>query len=122
MESPSPRRSAPSPYGFLYTPPATQAIAPNEPRIVEIDLNDRILSAPGPVRVRVLTNEAVGSVIVRTLGHELAVPQIAPGTFGGEDQLPNIPFFLRNRTYNVDFIATGRDGQTTSIALPITLR
>jgi hypothetical protein len=121
---PAPRTTASptGPYGFIYTPPSPGAIDPASPQIKEIDLNDHVLTAPGPVRVRVYTSLAVTSVIVRTMGHELAVPQLSPGIFGADDQLPNIPFFLRRRTFDVDFIAAGRDGHTTDITLPITLR
>jgi hypothetical protein len=120
--TPAPAQSAPSTYGYIYAPPIQNALDPSAPQIREIDLNANILSAPGPVRVRVLTNAMVSSLIVRTLGHELVVPQIASGLFGAEDQLPNIPFFLRHRTYSVDFIATGRDGRTTDVHIPITLQ
>lgn len=111
------------PYGFVYTPPPeAQNADTNAPRILEIDLNDRVLSAPGPVRVRVVTNPAVNSVIVGTMGRQLAVPQTAPGVFSAEDQMPNIPFFLRNRTYDIQFIASTPYGRTTTVTIPVTLR
>jgi hypothetical protein len=115
--------ASPAPYGFIYTPaPGSQSNAdPKAPQILEIDLNSRVLSAPGPVRVRVLTNAAVNGVIARTMGRELGVPQESPGVFGADDRLPNIPFFLRNRTYGVQFIASSPDGRNTSITIPVTL-
>jgi hypothetical protein len=126
MPPPPPAQTAPAsgaPYGFVYTPPLdAQAADPNAPRIIEIDLNDHILSAPGPVRVRVLTSAPVNSVIVSTMGRQLTVPQTAPGVFSADDQIPNIPFFLRNRTYNIQFIASTPYGRTTTVTLPITLR
>jgi hypothetical protein len=125
--APTPTQTAPpsgaAPYGFVYTaPPDSQNADPKAPRILEIDLNDRTLTAPGPVRVRVLTNAFVNSVLLSTMGHELAVPQSAPGVFGAEDQLPNIPFFLRDRTFDVQFIATTPDGRNTTVTIPIYLR
>jgi hypothetical protein len=95
---------------------------PGAPHILEIDMNERVLDAPGPIRVRILTNAAVTSVIARTMGRELGVPQEGPGVFGADDQIPNIPFFLRNRTYSVEIVAAVADGRTTSVTLPITLR
>jgi hypothetical protein len=111
-----------APYGFVYTPPANaQNADPQAPRILEIDLNANVLSAPGPIRVRVLTTAAVNAVVARTMGRELGVPEQAPGVFGADDQLPNIPFFLRNRTYNVQFVATTPDGRSVTTTIPLTL-
>jgi VCBS repeat-containing protein len=65
----------------------------------------------------------VSSVIVvaHTLG-QLALPQQGQGVFGAEDQLPSVPFFLHNRSFRVDFIATAPDGRSSSVTIPITLR
>lgn len=113
-----------SPYGFTYTPMpgSLNTTDPKAPQILEIDLNSTTLAAPGPVRVRVLTNPAVNAVTARTMGRELGVPQKAAGVFGADDELPGIPFFLRNRTYGVQFIASTPDGRTTSVTIPVTLR
>jgi hypothetical protein len=123
---PPPAQTAPAsgaPYGFVYTPPPdAQDADSNTPRILEIDLNDHVLDAPGPIRVRVLTNPAVNSVIVGTMGRQLAVPQTASGVFSADDQMPNIPFFLRNRTYDIQFIASTPYGRTTTVTIPVTLR
>jgi len=117
--------SAPSsvaPYGYVYTPPASQNADPNAPQILEIDLNDSLLSAPGPIRVRVLTNPIVNSVVAQAMSRELAVPQEAPGVFGADAELPNVPFFLHARTFKVQIIASTPFGRTASVTIPITLR
>lgn len=114
-----------APYSYIYTPaPAATSASPDPtaPQILEIDMNARVLDAPGPIRVRILTSSSVTSVTARTMGHELGVPQQAPGIFGADDEIPNIPSWLRNRTYGVEFIAASADGRTTSVTLPITLR
>lgn len=114
--SPSPAPT-PVPYRYSYVPPAS--IPPS--KILEIDLNDRRLQAPGDIRVRILTSSDVVSVIVRAMGREIAVPRVIQGVFAAQDKIPHVPFFLRGRTYDVEFVAASADGQSTTITLPIDL-
>lgn len=107
----------PTPYLYVYVPPAS--VPPS--KILEIDLNDKTLHAPGEVRVRVLTTTDVVSVVVRAMGREISVPRVIPGLFAAEDKIPHVPFFLRGHTYDVDFIAASGDGKSTTITLPIDL-
>ena len=123
--TPSPVPATPQPSA---TPnPFTYVVAPapgptGAPRIVEIALNDRVLHRGGPLLVRVTTSADVTSVIARTMGHELGIPQGAPGYFAGQDQLPSsIPFFLLNRTYQVEFVASTADGRSTTYSVPVRL-
>ena len=84
-------------------------------------MNDKILRSPGEVRVRILTSNDVVSVILRAMGREIAVPRVIPGVFAAQDTIPHVPFFLRGRMYDVDFVAATADGQMTTITLPIEL-
>lgn len=72
--------------------------------------------------VRVTTSSDVTAVVARTMGREIGIPQGAPGYFAGQEQLPNdIPFFLLNRTYQIDFVASTADGRRTTFSVPLRL-
>lgn len=58
---------------------------------------------------------------VRVMGREEAIPKLAVGEFGGDRQLPALPFFLKGRDYTIEFIATAQDGRTTSAQATIHL-
>lgn len=118
---------APTPlYNFVYratpAPDMTPFPGPNAPEIDEIDLNDSQLVPPSPLHVRVLTSEAVVSVAAATLGRTINIPQHQPGQFLFDGYIPDVPSFLRNRTFDVQFIASVSDGRSTSVTLPLTLR
>jgi hypothetical protein len=118
---------APTPaYHFVYRPtpsPVTTPFPlPNAPEIDEIDLNEAALVPPAPLHVRVLTNPTVVSVNAETFGRSIAIPQHDRGIFTFDGYIPNVPDFLRNRTYAVSFIAASSDGRTASVTLPLTLK
>jgi hypothetical protein len=118
--TPSPQASA-SPNLFNYVVAPTPGPS-GAPRILEIALSDRVIHKGGLLLVRVTTTADVTTVVARTMGHEIAVPQGAPGYFAGQEQLPSgIPFFLLNRSYQVEFVATTADGRSTSFSLPVRL-
>ena len=111
---------APNPYAFVVAPPPPAAAS--SPRILEIALNDRILHEGKMLLVRVTTSPDVSTVVARTLGHEIAVPLSTPGLFAGQQQVPTgIPFFLLNRDFQVEFVATTTDGRVASYTIPIRL-
>jgi hypothetical protein len=112
-----------NPYHYIVTGPQSGATPQSDdPAIIEIALNERTLEVPGPVLVRVTTSPSVGAVTARVWGREMGIPQIAPGVFGGADQLPRLPWFLRGRSYDVEFVASTRDGRSASVTLPVGLR
>ena len=118
--SPTPQPSA-TPSAFTYVVDPTPGPS-GAPRIIEIALNDRVLHKGGMLLVKVTTSPDVTAVVARTMGHEIAIPQGAPGYFAGQQQLPDgIPFFMLNRTYQVEFVATTADGRNTVFALPLRL-
>jgi len=113
-------------YNFVYrptpSPSATPVAAPGAPQIDEIDLSDATIVAPGTIRVRVLTSTAVTSVTADAFGRTMAIPQQQPGLFALVGTIPDVPFFLKNRVYNIEFVAAVPDGRTTRVTLPLTLR
>jgi hypothetical protein len=111
--------TSPNLFGYVVAPSPGPTGAP---RILEIALNDRVLHKGGLLLVRVTTTADVTAVVARTMGHEIAIPQGAPGYFAGQEQLPSgIPFFLLGRSYQVEFVATTADGRTASFSLPVRL-
>ncbi len=126
--SPTPQPSpSPTPaYRFIFTPTPPPDGAPQRgagaPEIREIDLSDQAIAVPGELRVRVVTNPEVVSVVASTLGRDIQIPQQAPGQFGFTSELPDVPAYLLNRTFDVDFVATSRDGRTTTVTLPLSLK
>jgi hypothetical protein len=117
--SPSP---TPNPYHYVVVPPQQPVTPAGAPQIVEVALNERTLEAPGPLLVRITTSPNVGSVTARAFGRQLGIPQLAPGVFGGTDQLPVLPAFLLGRSYDIEFVAATQDGRSTSFTLPVGLR
>lgn len=102
--TPSPQASAtPSPFTYVVDPPAGTA---GTPRILEIALNDRVIHKGGMLLVRITTSNDVTSVVARTMGQQIAIPQGGPGYFAGQQQLPSgIPFFMLGRTYQIEVVA-----------------
>ena len=112
-----PATTSPSPFNYSYQPPLPPD---DEPRIIEIDLTDRIVRS-GAMQIRVLADPAVTSIIVRTAGRWFEIPQQSTGIFAISGTVPDIPFFLKGRTFWVDFIASHPDGQQTVVSLPVVL-
>ena len=118
LPTPSP---SPTPNLFTYVVDPSPGPA-GAPRIMEIALNDRVMHRGGMLMVKVTTSPDVTSVTARTLGREIGIPQGAPGYFAGQQQLPDgIPFFLLNRTYQIEFVASTADGRSFSFSLPLRL-
>jgi hypothetical protein len=116
--APSPRPT-PTLFAYVVDPPAGDA---DSPRIFEIAINDKTVHAGQWLLVKITTSPNVTSLQVRTLGHQMYVPNVSPGLFGGQQQLPKwIPGFLLNRTYTIDVIAATSDGRTTIYSLPLRL-
>ncbi len=118
--TPSPQASVtPNPFSYVVDPTPGPSGAP---QIIEISLNDRVLHMGGMMLVKVTTSSDVTAVVARSMGRQIAIPQGAPGYFAGQQQLPgSIPFFLLNRTYQIEFVATTADGRSTIYALPMRL-
>jgi hypothetical protein len=121
--TPAPPTPQPSPSPNLFNYIVAPSPGPSSgPQIVEIALNDRVIHKGGLLLVRVTTSTDVTAVIARTMGHEIIVPQGAPGYFAGQEQMPSaIPFFLLNRTYQIEFIASTADGRSAVYTMPIRL-
>jgi hypothetical protein len=121
--SPTQQPSAPAPlYHFIYTPaPQGTPVASGAPHIVEVDLTDQTLHQNSDVSMRVVTTQTVAAVFVAAMGRELAVPQVAPGMWGGQSHIPSVPFFFLNRVYDIEVRASTADGRIDIVHLPIRL-
>ena len=89
------------------------------PAIVEIDLNEQRVSAPGEIVARVVTSPNVNRVVAHVAGRSINIPQIQRGRFEGKGPVPALPFFLRGRDYDVVFEAETRDGRSAHATVPI---
>jgi hypothetical protein len=124
--STSPLPSPTPVYRFIYratpAPNTTPFPGPGAPEIDEIDLSDSTLVPPANIYGRILTNPEVVRVTAETMGTELNIPQQSPGIFGLAASIPNVPNFLRNRSFDVTFTATVSDGRVASVTLPLTIK
>jgi hypothetical protein len=127
--SPAPASPSPSPtpaYRFVYratpSPVTTPFPGPNAPEIDEIDLSDSVLIPPENIYGRVLTNPAVVSVSAQTMGATLDIPKTAPGVFTLAASIPDVPQFLRNRSFDVSFTATTTDGRVATVTLELVIK
>lgn len=124
--TPAPSPSASPAFHFIYKPMPTAETTPfpgpNPPQIAEIDLSDSTLVTPGIVRVRVLTSDAVATVVAETFGNTIAIPKKALGLFTFEGYVGEVPAFVKNRTYDVTFTASTSDGRNTTVTLPLMLK
>ena len=115
-------RRAPQPAERVPLPAVPPPPAGGSPRIMEIAANDRVLHKGGMLLVRITTSLDVTRVLLRSMGREIAVPQMSPGVFSGQEQLPSgIPSFMLNRTYQIEVVATTADGRSASFTVPVRL-
>lgn len=91
------------------------------PRILRASLNPSV-AAPGEmVSGTVVTTSNVASVEARIAGYSQSLSKTGVGVFRMTYQVPKLPFFAR-QSYLIEVIARNTRGDTTSIALPITIR
>jgi hypothetical protein len=112
-----------SPYRFVYTPSPTATAPPiDAPAILEIDMTDQIIHAPGTFVIRVVTTGVVTTVTLHVpdFGRSFEMPKIGDGQFGVSLQLPNVPAFVTGR-HNVEFIAATPNGNAARVTIPLTL-
>ncbi len=122
--TPSP---SPTPvYKFVYkatpSPVTTPFPGPGAPEIDEIDLSDSTLVPPANIYGRVLTNTYVVSMSAETMGAQLSIPQTAPGVFSLAASVPDVPPFLRNRSFEVSFAATASNGRVATVTLQLMIK
>jgi hypothetical protein len=112
-------------YTFVYRA-SPQPVPPNDvPVIAEIDLTASALTPPAPLHARILTSVGVVSMTAQAsyafLTRGIPIPKAQPGLFLFDGYIPDVPFFLRNHTFNVQFIATAASGRTANVTLPLRL-
>ena len=121
----SPTPTATPVYAFVYRAPAQPVPPQDVPVIAEIDLSANALTPPAPLHVRVLTSVAVVSVYAQTslafITRGITIPKAQPGLFLFDGFVPDVPSFVRNHTFSVQFIATAANGTTTNVSLPLRL-
>jgi hypothetical protein len=123
---PSPANTPAPVYKYIFRPEAAGGATPfpnpGAPEIIEIDVTDQALSAPGPLHARVLTNESVVSVVAEAYGYELEIPRKGPGLFAIDAIIPIVPDVAKGKRFDVDVVATSKDGRTATVTLPFMLK
>ena len=95
---------------------------PGTPEIIEIDVSDQALAAPGPLHARVVTNDVVISVVAEAYGYELDIPKSGNGIFTFDGIIPIVPDAAKGKRFDVDVVATTKDGRTATVTLSFMLK
>jgi hypothetical protein len=113
-------------YNFIYrstpSPGSTPFPQPGAPEIIEIDVTDQAIAVPGPLHVRILTSDSVISVVAESYGYEVEIPQKGRGLFAFDGILPVLPDVVKGKFFDVDVVATSKDGRSTTLTLPFMLK
>ena len=115
----APSGAVPAQYSYVTKVPAPASVDPTLPQILEVDLNAKQLSAPGPLAVRILTSQNVASVFVHVEGQTFGIPLAQSGQFELAITLPTLPSYMKGRDYNFDFEALTTDGKRTHVGVPV---
>jgi hypothetical protein len=108
-----------SPYRYRFVPRQPDHPAPGTPQIFAVYLNDQQLHSQGPIMIKVETSPDVVKVVSKSGSHEGNIAMVAPGDFEATSTLPKIPFIARGVSVNLQFIATGATGTTTTVRVPV---
>jgi hypothetical protein len=109
-------------YGYRFVPRQPDHVAPGAPQIFAIYLNSKSLVSRGPIDMKVLTDPGTVKVTSGSGGRQGEIPRIAPGDFEATSTLPKIPFIAAGMTVQLQFIATGADGEKLTVKVPVTLK
>jgi hypothetical protein len=113
-------------YNFIYratpAPGSTPFPQLGAPEILEIDVTDQTIAVPGPLHVRILTSDSVVSVVAESYGYEVEIPKTGRGVFAFDGILPVLPDVVKGKSFDVDVVATSKDGRTVTLTLPFMLK
>jgi len=102
---------------YQTVPKPAASVDPAQPAIIEIDLNEKVLT--GVIAIRVITSAAVVKVTSSSNGHSGDLPQVGPGEFEAISKLPKLPFTFST---TILFIATSADGRKASVKVPVKIK
>lgn len=91
------------------------------PEIVDVEMADDSITPGETVTGAVLASSNVASVELRIERFGLPMEKLSPGHFWIELQVPQLPFYLRHRTYTIVIIARNTRGDAVSRELPVTI-
>jgi len=102
---------------YQTVPKPAASVDPTQPVIIEIDLNEKVLT--GVIAIRVITSAAVVKVTSSSNGHSGDLPQVGPGEFEAISKLPKLPFTFST---TILFVATSADGRKASVKVPVKIK
>jgi len=109
-------------YTYRFVPRQPDHVATGAPQIFAIYLNSKSLVSRGPIDMKVLTDPGTVKVTSGSGGRQGEIPRIAPGDFEAVSTLPKIPFIAAGMTVQLEFIATGANGEKLSVKVPVALK
>lgn len=92
------------------------------PQIVSVEIPSTVVYGGETIVGHVLASSNVASVEVRVANYGASMDKTAPGDFTLAITVPHLPFFLRNRTYVVHFIARNTRGDAVTQSVPVLVR
>jgi len=97
--------------------------APGEaPQILSVRLDSNSVASGQVVSGSVATSSNVASVEARIGGYGASASRTVVGAFTLSYRVPNLPFFLKGKTYTLQIIARNAAGTSTERDVPITVR
>jgi len=105
------------PMNYKVVPKPAASVDPDQPVIIEIALNEKVLS--GLIAIRVVTSTNVVKVTSSSNGRSGDLPQVGPGEFEVMSKIPKLGFTFST---TVQFVATSADGRTTSVKIPVRIK
>jgi hypothetical protein len=137
-QAPSPQRPQPyntAPVTIREEPMVAATVAPHimsvqpileapdaPPRILALSLSTPVAHSGEVVSGFVKTTSNVASVEARIAGYTSSMQKVGIGKFVLTYRVPNLPFFLHNRTYAIEVTARNTRGDAVHSSVPITIR
>lgn len=109
----------------LQSPPAGSAprvAAEEPPQIIAVAISNQTVAAGDVVNGHVETSSNVASVEASVAGYVAPLEKTGVGRFTLAYRVPQLPFFLRHRTYSITVTAHNVRGETAQTSVPITIQ
>jgi hypothetical protein len=112
-----PTRPPLPPMNYKTVPKPVASPDPNQPLILEIDLNEKLIN--GLIAIRVVTSPSVVKVVSSSNGYSGQLPQVGPGEFAAVHSVPKLPLTWST---SIVFVATSADGRAATVKVPVKIK